>query len=254
MKLGQLLLQGLQFILLALPGLTRLDQGLLQFGLVCLLVGNGGLLLGHRLSGVLRKGFVRSLSTVLRPHGFCFHGFGVFHQLLQHRHDSEALAIGLVILESARCLWCLLTTLQKGALVVELAQNRQSLLQQALCLTLLSNDLLKFGVLLLAVLPGHLQLLLHVCDLTFQSFDVTLGLRNVNGLLLCQKGRLGTGLLLSLQLILAELIHAEILLLHLVGLFLLQGKDHVIHGLLDVGEFVDLHLHGQAQDTRILGL
>mmetsp|Transcript_16070 Transcript_16070/g.27317 ORF Transcript_16070/g.27317 Transcript_16070/m.27317 type:complete len:464 (+) Transcript_16070:475-1866(+) len=148
----------------------------------------------------------------------------------------------------------MLAALQESALVVKLAQDRQCLLQQTLGLALLLDDLLELGVLLLTVLPGQLQLLLHVSDLALQGFDVALWLGNVNGLLLGQQSFLSTCLVLCLQLILAELFHAKVLLLHLIGLFILQGKDHVIHGLLNIGEFVDLHLHRQAQNARILGL
>mmetsp|Transcript_130313 Transcript_130313/g.309214 ORF Transcript_130313/g.309214 Transcript_130313/m.309214 type:complete len:269 (+) Transcript_130313:143-949(+) len=254
MELRRLLLQGPQLRLLALPRALGLRQRLLELGLSGFLGGDGRILGRDGLSGVLGKCLIGGLRTLLGPHGLGLHCRGVVHQLLQHGHHAEALAVGLVVLEPPRRLRLDCAALHEGTLVVELSQHLQSLLQEGCGLPLLLNHLLELCVLLLTVLARQLQLLLHLRDLALQRLHLALGLLQVDGLLLGKQGLLAAGLVLALQLRLTELRDAEVLLLHLVLLLLLQRKDHVIHGLLDVGELVELHLHGQGHQARILGL
>mmetsp|Transcript_137922 Transcript_137922/g.326802 ORF Transcript_137922/g.326802 Transcript_137922/m.326802 type:complete len:259 (+) Transcript_137922:517-1293(+) len=141
--------------------------------------------------------------------------------------------------------------LDQSFFLVELPKNVQSVLEQLLGFSLIFDHLLEFLVLLLAVLACQLQLLLHLSHLALQCLHLALRLLHVDGLLLGKERGLQPRLLGGLDFILLELLNAEVLLLHLVFLLLRQGEDHVVHGLLHLGELVDLGLHGQRGQARI---
>mmetsp|Transcript_43387 Transcript_43387/g.101279 ORF Transcript_43387/g.101279 Transcript_43387/m.101279 type:complete len:351 (+) Transcript_43387:530-1582(+) len=136
-------------------------------------------------------------------------------------------------------------------LLVELPKNVQSVFEQLLGLSLIFDNLLEFLVLFLAVLACQLQLLLHLSHLACQCLHLALRLLHVDGLLFGEEGGLQPCLVCGLNLILLELLNAEVLLLHLIFLLLRQGEDHVVHGLLHLRELVDLCLHGQRGQARV---
>mmetsp|Transcript_31057 Transcript_31057/g.38137 ORF Transcript_31057/g.38137 Transcript_31057/m.38137 type:complete len:273 (-) Transcript_31057:787-1605(-) len=227
------------------------------FGLCLLLISNALGLFLQGLRGVFAKGLVVLLRLRLHSCGLRFHGLGIRDELLQHQHHTVATGTLLVSSEGLGLLGCRDVFLHQGRLallVVKVAQDTQSLLQQVLGGSLLSNHLLELLVLLLAVLRSQLLLFLKLLDIGLQGSQVFCGRLHLHLQRLALGVQIGHQALLLIcgQLILLKLRDAVVLLLDLVRLFLLQSCHHGIDLLLDNGEPIELGFHGQSLQTQVL--
>merc|ERR1719215_784772 len=150
-------------------------QILLCLGLLLSLVDLGlGLLLNGGI-GVLDKFFIRCLGFSLSTSSICLHFLGIIDDLLNHAHDTSSSTTLLVLLESRWRRWALLLLLHKGSLLllIESLEDVQGCRQKFLRSTLISNNLLKFLVLLLAIFTSTLQLSVELGDLRLQGVNLS---------------------------------------------------------------------------------
>mmetsp|Transcript_4192 Transcript_4192/g.7428 ORF Transcript_4192/g.7428 Transcript_4192/m.7428 type:complete len:270 (-) Transcript_4192:1070-1879(-) len=230
--------------LLALPGFNEI---LLALCFLFFLVSHCLALGGDIRSGVLSEGLVVRLALTLSVCGLSFHLLGIGNELLEHKHDTVAACALLVVSEG-------LGVLDKGWLLVELAQNCQGFFQQILGLALLLNHALELGILLLAVLSCEFLLFFHLSNVRLQSLHLLRGIGHLHLQLLllsCQVLTVAL-LLLSVHPVLLELLKAVLLLPDLIGLLLLQSCNHQVHFLLHALEGVDLRFQGKSGKPGIL--
>mmetsp|Transcript_101464 Transcript_101464/g.284493 ORF Transcript_101464/g.284493 Transcript_101464/m.284493 type:complete len:580 (+) Transcript_101464:425-2164(+) len=177
-------------------------------------------------------------------------------QLLDHLHDPCGALVRLVLhLRHRRRLPGPRPTLGLQEVVVR-REAVQGLLEHLHGHGLVRHGPLELQVLLLAVLGGALEVQLELRDLRLRGLNAVLeGLDR--RLELADVGLERLPLVRGLcrrHLVLVQLVLAEVVLLHLVLLLLLQHGDHVVDGLLDLREAVQLHAGRQDGQLRVLRL
>merc|ERR1740129_1173188 len=252
------LLQLEEYAFFRLLGLDEID---LRLGLLLRFVHDVPALRLDRVVGLLDKILIRFLRIFLRSDGLSLHGLGISDDLLDHAHHTPVRRIVLVLFKTwwwgwadrlllldQRCSWRLLG--------IEVLQDAQGSLQQLLRLPLVSYSALEFLVLLLAVFTSTLQLDLHLSNLCLQC--VNRFSQGLDGRLqVCdprQQVLLFAFFLLRLQLVCVELVCAEVLVLDLVCLLLQKLSDHIVDGLLDTSESIQLDSVGQSREPRVVEL
>mmetsp|Transcript_10230 Transcript_10230/g.21321 ORF Transcript_10230/g.21321 Transcript_10230/m.21321 type:complete len:288 (-) Transcript_10230:523-1386(-) len=182
-----------------------------------------------------------------------FHSFCISNELLKHTDDTKAGGLLFVVLELRLTCFAFLGLNECRRLDVELLQGSTRFLQELLGLPLLHDHALELLVFLLAVLAGHLRLLVHFGYLVLQRLDVGTELCNLalEGFQLCQLLLFRVGLVLCLQFCFLQLIDTPILLLNFSSLLLLQISLHFINGLLHLLKAIQLHGQGQGGQAGI---
>mmetsp|Transcript_80357 Transcript_80357/g.204357 ORF Transcript_80357/g.204357 Transcript_80357/m.204357 type:complete len:372 (-) Transcript_80357:496-1611(-) len=129
-------------------------------------------------------------------------------------------------------------------------------MEQLLSLALVGDRHLELLVLFFTVLTSTLQLHLHLRDLSLQAVNcLSQGLDgHLQVLDLGDEILLLAVLVLGLQLVGVELVHAEVLVLDLGLLLFEELRDHVVDGFFDTREGVQLDLVGQGGEARAVDL
>mmetsp|Transcript_27019 Transcript_27019/g.49096 ORF Transcript_27019/g.49096 Transcript_27019/m.49096 type:complete len:246 (+) Transcript_27019:239-976(+) len=230
---------------------------LFSFGLVCLLVVQ---LLGiqlHTVVGLLHEIFIGFLLVLFRPNCLRLHCLGIADDCLQHLDDTSRMFIVFVCRETGRRRGpSRLLALQKSGLFlcIPILQHLERTRKYLLRFPLVRNDDLELIVCLLTVLTSTLQLHLAVSNRCLQLLNRLGQCADLELKILNQGNQVCLGLLigLSLAFVGVKLIHAEILLLDFRLLLLQELSNHLINGLLHLGEGIQADLHSQCGEMWVV--
>mmetsp|Transcript_38105 Transcript_38105/g.91495 ORF Transcript_38105/g.91495 Transcript_38105/m.91495 type:complete len:258 (-) Transcript_38105:1403-2176(-) len=227
-----------------------LGQLLLPVDNAALVLLDGSKRIGHEFLVISLGGlFVRNHLFVLL--------LSVFNDLRDHGQDSAGALAGLVLFEFSRSITSSPTSSsvvvrffrlihQCGLGRIEFLQAVQNLRQDLHCRAVVRDRFLESLALLHTLLPSFLDANLSLIDLLFQFLDLFFQCLH----LCCQSGNfvvqvlMFVGCVLNISLIRVDRLVALILVLLLLLLLALELLLHLVHGLLDLRERVDLSCDG----------